>query len=236
MPHAIRSAAPLILLGALLVSCSKDSDNPSGNNPPPVNYAVSTTAVGPTTLGTEVTFTVTLSSTGFSGPVTLRVTGAPASWLVSIADSTWTLTANGSSATTVSLTIPTDGEPAENGDTLTVEATSSLGVRRAATVVTVANEYIAPIVSGAGSGAHWGALAGTTIHLHVGTTLTIRNNDTTLHNIHANGTIPGFPHQNTATTLAQGEVYSNVLTGTGTDAFYCHVHGPGTGSVTVIVP
>lgn len=235
MPPAIRSAVLSVLFGLLLASCGSDGDNSAGTAPPVVDLAVSADTAASATLGTQVSFQVRLTSAGFSGPVLLRVTGAPTSWLVSIADSTLTLTSNGSMSTTVTVTVPSNGEPAENGDTLTVEATSSLGTRRAATVVTVANEYIVPISAGADAGPHWGAHAGTIVRLNVGTTLIIRNDDTAGHNIHTNNTIPGFPHQNSAAVLAQGETYSNVLSGGGTDTFYCHTHGQGTGLVTVIV-
>lgn len=234
MPHPIRSVVPLLLLGAFLLSCSSDSPNPAGSTNPS-DYGVIAGAVGPTTLGTQVTFTITLTSAGFTGHVALQVLGAPTSWQVSITDSTRELSANGTATTTVTVTIPTNGAPAADGDTLTVEATSSLGTRRGITMVTVVNEYVVPIADGVGTGAHWGALAGTTVHLNTGTRLTIRNDDTSGHNIHTGGTIPGFPHQNTATLLATGEAYSNVLTGSGMDEFYCHTHGGGTGSVTVIV-
>jgi plastocyanin len=230
MTAAIRSIFPLVVLGTLLLSCSDDATSPAPD------YTVSAGATGPTTLGTQVTFTVTLASTGFAGPVALQVTGAPPSWVVSIGDSTQDLSANGTATTTVTVAIPTNGAPAVAGDTLKVEATSTLGTRTAISVVTVANEYVVPIVDGAGTGAHWGALAGTIVQLNVGTRLTIRNDDAAGHNIHTGGTIPGFPHQDTGTELSRGETYSNVLSGSGTDSFYCHTHGSITGSITIVVP
>lgn len=187
-----------------------------------------------TTLGTAVTFTVNLASTNFAGPVALSVLGAPATWQVAITPSaTVTLANGGTGSATVTVTIPTNGEAMSAGRILTVHASATPGDQDVSPVVTVANEYIIPIAAGTGIGAHWGALAGTTINLTSGVILTFRNDDSIGHRIHGSGSIPGLPHQ--AATMGPGGTYSDTL-GVGLDSdVYCHDHGTGTGVLTINV-
>lgn len=231
-PRARPSTLALALTASLALGCGS-----GGGTGPAPDFSVSVGAAPATTLGTQVKFAVTLTSTGYGGVVTLAASGAPASWTVAFSSNPVALTADGSASDTVIVTIPTDGAPAPSGQALTVHATAGSLGHTASTPVTVANEYVVPIADGTGSGAHWGALDGTTIHLNAGTTLTIRNDDATAHRVHTDGTIPGFPHQ--AADMGTGGAYSVVVqsggSGPSSDTFYCHDHGTGTGQVHVIV-
>jgi len=223
---------PMLAVGSLLVAACGSSDSGGGNTGPTPDFTVAAGTAAATTLGTQTTFTVDLHSSGYAGPVTLAVTGAPATWTVAIAASPVTLAANGNASATVTVTVPSNGAAAPSGQTLTVHATAGSVAHTSGTRVTVANEFIVPIASGTGTGAHWGTLAGTTVYLNAGTTLTIRNDDSSVHQVHANNTITGFPHQ--AGDMTTGGAYSNVLA-SGSDTFYCHDHGQGAGTVKIIV-
>jgi len=230
-PVRLRRSAFLLLCLAL-TGCGSD-DKPVAPGPPSYSMSVAPPSAV-TTLGTAVMFTAYLASTNFAGPVTLSVVGAPASWQVAISPSaTVTLSNGGTGSATVTITIPSNGEARPAGQTVTIHATASPGDKDVAPAVTVANEYIIPIANGTGIGAHWGALAGTTINLASGVILTFRNDDSIGHRIHATGTIPGLAHQ--SVTMGPGGVYSDTL-GVGVDSdVYCHDHGTGTGLLTINV-
>src|ERR1041384_437847 len=89
---------------------SKDS-----TGTPSPDYSVTADTAAPTTLGTSVTIHVHLTSSGASGPVTLSVTGAPASWTVTPPGAPVNLTANGSANANVQVTVPTTGAAAAGG-------------------------------------------------------------------------------------------------------------------------
>lgn len=223
----------IVVSGWILSACG--SGNSTGANP---DFRVSADTAAGTTLGTAVTVHVHLTSTGLAGVVSLSVTGAPGTWTVTPPSNPVNLTANGQTIADVVVTIPSNGDAAPSGRTLTIEATVASHSDTAQTVVTVANQFIAPIAVGANSaGGHWGALAGTTIHLNTGTLLTFRNDDTTSHLIHAGTSLPGLQHQNTSGPgIAPGGTYDQTLTGTGTDLVYCHLHATPADNIRITVP
>jgi len=198
----------------------------SGTDATP-DFSVTTDPVPATTLGTQETVHVHLASTGLAGGATVTVTGAPANWTVTPPGAPVNLTANGQALADVIVAIPSNGDAAPSGDTLAIAATIGANEHVAKAVVTVANEFVAPIQLGAIGGAHWGSISGDTIHLSVGTLVTFRNNDTTLHVIHAGGSI-GIAHQNVSGGTLPGGVYQQTISTFGSDKIWCHVHASDT--------
>ncbi|KAB2904392.1 MAG: hypothetical protein F9K40_06965 [Kofleriaceae bacterium] len=181
-----------------------------------------------TALGTEVTYTVAVDATDFSGPVQLAAAGLPESWNVTITPATVDVIDGATVTATVTIVIPPNGEAAEAGLALAIDATAAPGAESAEAMITVANAYTFPIASGTGTGAHWGAMAGGLLRLREGTRLEILNSDSIGHRIHAGGGV--FDHQ--GATMAPGASYT-VTVAAGSDTFYCHDHGQGTGEVNI---
>lgn len=206
--------------------------------PPPIDAPIAryTVAVSPpaaaTILGTETTFTVTLGSDHYDGPVALAVTGAPTSWTVTVTPASVTLTDGGTATAQVKVAIPPNGDAAPAGQTLTIGATAAPGPQSTTAALTVAKEYAVTIGAGTGTGTHFGALNGGLVRVKTGTVLHIRNADTTAHRIHSGGGIGGFPHQ--PNNMGNGEEY-RVTVQDGSDVFYCHVHERGAGDVNLVV-
>lgn len=242
-----RTAAALLWLVpiAVLAACDVGSalPGPGGDDDddPGADAAVSvdaapvpayTVALDPPTatteLGTEVTYIVTVGATDFSGPVTLAATGLPASWTVTFTPATIDAVDGGTAASEMKIVIPPNGDAVATGQTLTVETTAAPGAHTATASLTVANAYTFAISTGTGIGAHFGAMSGGLLRLRAGSTLKILNSDGTGHRIHAGGGV--FPHQDNV--MAQGESYT-VIVADGSDTFYCHTHGQGTGEVNV---
>jgi len=223
------------LLSSLVIAlaCTTTSGCGSeGSSGPGGDFALISSSANPTTLGTETTFVISMRASNFSGPVTLSTTGLPASWTVTFSPSaTLHPDANGDASAIMTVAIPADGEPAPAGQTVRIRGAASVQGSDAVTGLVVRNEYIVPITAGTGNTEHWGALANTTLHLNVGTTLIIRNDDVTSHRVHTEDAIPGFPHQ--VGDMTQDLSYSAVL-GAGTDDFSCHDH-PDEGSVHLVV-
>jgi hypothetical protein len=233
---------PLVCV-LLLAACDVGSQvsGPGGDDDPGVDAAVSidaapipgySIAVDPptasTALGTEVTYVVTVQASAFSGPVTLAASGAPDSWTVTFTPPTVTAVDGGTVASEMKIVIPPNGDPAAAGQTLTVDASGAPGPRTATATLTVANEYTFAINPGTGEGIHWGPMNGGLLRLRAGSTLHITNSDTIGHRIHAGGGV--FPHQDN--TMGPGESYTVQILD-GSDTFYCHDHGQGTGEVNV---
>jgi len=218
------------ILALAIAACGGDS---TGSNP---SFTVTADTAAPTTLGTSVTVHVLLTSTGgMTGPVTLAVVGAPASWGLTVPTGL-TLTANGQIPAVVDFQIPSNGDAAASGQLVKIAATSGSTTDTARTVVTVADEFVVPIKLGANSsGGHWGTLQNTTTHLRLGTTLSFRNDDSTGHIVHANAHIPGIAHGNTGAPTAPGTKFSQVVAGMGNDVIYCHSH-TGVDSLMFAVP
>jgi hypothetical protein len=181
-----------------------------------------------TTLGTEVTYTVAVDATDFSGPVALTAAGAPANWNVTITPSTVNVVDGSTVTAMVRVVIPPNGDAAAAGQALAINATATPGAQSTSMQITVANEYDFPIAAGTGTGAHWGSMSGGLMRLRAGTTLKIQNNDTIGHRVHSGGGV--FPHQDT--TMGPGASYT-VVVQEGSDTFYCHDHGQGTGEVNI---
>lgn len=181
-----------------------------------------------TALGTEVSYTVAVDATDFSGPVDLVAAGAPASWNVTITPAQVNVLDGSTVTATVRIVIPPNGEAATTGRALAINATAAPGAQSASAMLTVANEYTFPIAAGTGTGAHWGSMSGGLLRVREGTTLRILNSDTTGHRIHAGGGV--FDHQ--GATMAPGAAYT-VTVAAGSDTFYCHDHGQGMGEVNI---
>jgi plastocyanin len=228
--HRGARACIALLFTAAVTSCGGDSSSPDPD------FTISVGAVPSTTLGMQVALVVTLTSTGFGGPVTLSVSGVPASWSVDIAGgNTANVISNLTTTKTVTLTIPSNAAPAPTGQQITVQAVGASGTHSASRSVTVANEFIVVMPNGTGGGVHWGAVVGTTVQLKVGTAFRFRNDDVTVHQIHFDGDIPGFVHQPDPGS-SQGQSYVVTSTGAGTeDDVHCHIHGTGVGTFTVVV-
>lgn len=182
-----------------------------------------------TTLGTVTSYSLTLTSDNFEGPVTLAVTGLPASWTAELSPTMVVLGVDSDTAiVALTITVPSNGDPATDA-VIGVDAQAAPGLRQASSLMTVANEYIHAIPAGSGTGQH--QFPGR-IDLKLGASLRVLNSDTTLHRIHSNGG-PGFPHQEGS--MGQGEAYVVTPEDVGDYTFYCHDHGEGTGVTNLVV-
>jgi len=181
-----------------------------------------------TTLGTVVSYSVTLTSTNFEGPVTLVATGLPATWTATFEPPTVDLDLDGSAIVALSISVPTNGDPATDA-AIGIDAQGAPGLRQASSLMTVSNEYVLAIPDGSGGGPHQFPAR---IDLKLGASLRILNSDTTLHRIHSNGG-DGFPHQEGS--MGQGESYPVTPGDVGGYTFYCHEHGEGTGVTNLVV-
>lgn len=200
--------------------------------PPTPTFAVTVDPpTATTTLGTETTFTVTLTSSHFAGAVDLAATGAASGWTVVLDTPSVTLTDGGTATATARVRVASNGAAAPTGAALSFAATSPVHSATGAASLTVTNDFNVDIGAVAG-GQHFGALRGTTVRLKAGTRLHIRNDDTIAHRIHSGGGVGGFDHQ--ATNMNGGGSY-DVTPTDGADSFYCHVHGEGTGSVNLVI-
>jgi len=208
-----------ITLAVLVAACSTGSSTaPTGD------FTLATSAPAAATLGTTDSFQVTLHSTGgYAGQVLLTFpAGVPSDWIVDLSQNPVTLTAGGTASSTVRLTIPTNGTPAPAGDTVTVHASGVNASHSTTVAVTVANELVVPIVLGADSARYFGAFTTGTVHVNVGTTISVLNNDTASHIAHYNLTSLGLAHQNVGGGSTQGQKYSQVVTATGSDVLSSH--------------
>ena len=230
----IRPFLPTVLLSLVatsLVACGSDS---GGADETP-DFTISADTAASTTLGTSTDIHLKLRSTGFAGPVTLAVQGLPDSWSASIPASPVDLAAGDSATVTATITIPSNGAAAAGGQALSIQATAGDLAHSAGTQLTVQNEYVVHLLLGGASGAHWAAAAHGQ-HLNVGTTLTVKNDDTTSHIIHSNITALGFPHQETGGVgIIPGGTFSAELTSVGSGTIACHTHSH-TDTLGVSVP
>ncbi|HTI03923.1 MAG TPA: hypothetical protein VL549_01290 [Gemmatimonadales bacterium] len=213
--------AAMAVLAWRASACSSDSGGPAPD------FTVSVDTPTATTLGTQVVLHVHLTSiAGDTGIVTFNVTGAPSSWTVAPPVSPVTLTANGQATGNVTIDIPTNGDPAAAGQSVTVEAILGTLHHSAASRVTVANEFVIPLLRGAtAGGSHWPFANGTTLHLNNGTLVTFQNGDTLAHIIHSNGGI-GIAHQSTGGVgTPPGGTYGQTASGgPGSTRITCHSH------------
>lgn len=195
------------------------------------SVAVEPTSGSATTLGTQISFAVTVSANQFSGAVSLSATGALTGWDVTFSPSTVSV-ADGAPATAVmTISIPSNGEAAPFGAMLTVKGDASIGQMSASTTLTVANEFLIPIADGTGNGAHFGALAGTTVHIKPGIKLRFMNFDTvSYHQIHASSSL--IPHQSMG--MSAGMEYSVTVNNVGGEQVYCHAHGSTLGAINFL--
>ncbi len=235
-------AAVLVGLGFGLAACDVGEVAPGGDPGTAPDAGVDAAAadfgltVSPgagTSLGTTVELTVDLTSRHFAGPVALTASGAPASWTVAILPPTVTLDDGGTASATVRITIPTNGDGAPAGLPVTILGQGAPGARAATAMVTVANVYTLAIGTPGASGQHFGMMAGGQLRMRRGARLRIPNTDSIAHRIHSDAGVDGFPHQ--AASMAAGAAYEVTLGATGSDLFYCHDHGQGTGAVRLTV-
>jgi hypothetical protein len=62
------------------------------------------------------------------------------------------------------------------------------------------------------------------VHLNIGTTVSVLNQDTIVHLVHYNGTTLGLAHENVSIGISQGQKYSQVVAAAGSDSLTCHYH------------
>jgi plastocyanin len=186
-----------------------------------------TPAARSTTLGTETVFHLALRSCGYSGTVSVALTGVPASWNAAVDPAAFVIAAGESRTLPLRVTVPGTGSagPAVIG----VEVSTNAGIDVVlAAELDVVDEYIVRIALGAGSAAHGFPAS---IQLRAGATLRVFNADTTPHRMHFDGSLP---HQ--AVDMGFGDSYSVTPMEPGSQhVFYCHSHGTGTGQTTVNV-
>ncbi|HVV85716.1 MAG TPA: hypothetical protein VHE35_21805 [Kofleriaceae bacterium] len=210
-----------------------DSSNVPSVDAAPPDYTVAVTPAASTTLGTSVDLMIDVEGSHWSGPVALAADGAPASWTVAIDPPTVDAADGVPVHATVHVTIPTNGDGAPSGQALTIHASGDPGVRAASSTVTVDNVYILAIGTPGASGQHFGALAGGQLRMKRGARLRITNTDAIPHRIHSDAGVDGFAHQDSS--MPSGQAYEVTLQSTGSDLFYCHDHGQGTGEVRLTV-
>ena len=221
-------------LGLLLAACEVGAVGPyAGLDAAPADYALQVTPTGSGGLGTVIELTVDLTSSHFSGPVTVAATGAPANWTVAITPASVDLTDGGTGRATIKLTVPPNGDGAPGGQAINVVGTAAPGQRTATSTVTVENVYTLAIGTPGAQGQHFGTMAGGQLRMKRGAKLRIPNTDAIAHRIHSDAGVSGFPHQ--AASMAAGAAYEVTLSSTGSDLFYCHDHGQGTGQVRLTV-
>jgi plastocyanin len=195
---------------------------------PPPDFAVTLAPARlETTLATESTFTLTLTSERFTGPVSLAATGVPEGYTARFAPTAVTLPVDGVATVELIVAVPAGASGA--AATIGVEATAAPGLRQASAELEVAPVFVLDLPTGTGTGAHPFA---PTLELKLGTTLRIRNLDATGHRIHSDGG-PGFPHQ--PATMVQGQEYVVTPGDVGNYRYYCHDHGEGRGVTRLTV-
>jgi plastocyanin len=169
-------------------------------------------------------FAITIASEGFTGPVTLSLEGAPATWSASFSPSeTIDLSAGDEVTATLRVDVPDAGEAITAA--LSIGAVGALGSVEATATLAVASEILVPIAAGTGGGSHGFG----TLTVRSGTTVRFLNQDGQAHQMHTDGVLPHQP-----TEMGTGESYA-VAVETGFASFYCHIHGDGTsiGRLTV---
>lgn len=185
------------------------------------SFAVAVTSpTTATTLGTEVHYTVTVSSTNFAGLVALNPTGAPATWTVTVSPAQLTVPLDGSITADVKVVIPSD-TPDLTG-TVGISAFGTPGTQVATgPALTVANEYLVTVGANIGNGDH---KLPPRVELRLGAKLRIMDLDASAqHQIHSDSGASGFPHQ--PNPMQMGQEYDVTPTETGSFSWYCHIHG-----------
>jgi plastocyanin len=219
--------AAIAVLGWRASACGSDS----GGGPAP-DFTVVVDTPAATTLGTQVLVHVHLTSIGDSGTVALTVTGADTTWTVTPPVGPVTLSLNGQTTANVTIAIPTNGGPAPTGRAISIGATIGSHQHGAATAITVANEFVIPIVRG--SAAHWPYPNRDSLFVNAGTVVTFRNDDTLSHIIHSNGGV-GIAHQSIGVGTIPGGTYSQTAAGpSGSTLITCHSHPADT--LRIVVP
>ena len=226
MQFMSRRVLPILAVLAL-AACS---ESPTESDP---GFTASISPANPTTtLGTTTTYTMTIASQDYTGPVNVNVSGHPPSWVVqATTPATVNVTPGASATVTVTVTIPSNADAAPTGRILTFRAGGNGAILSGTSKLTVLKEFILASPAGTGAaGAHW--TVASPLLLKSGTVLRIRNDDATPHRIHTNGTIPGLTPQ--AASMTQGQSYTATV-GVGTDVIYCADHGTATGQLTITV-
>lgn len=192
--------------------------------PEPEDYAlVVSPALGEIDLGDQMSFTATVSSDNYAGPVTLELSGALPSWEITYSPSqTLSLLEDQSTQVVITITVPTNGDAGSG--TLAFALDGELGTRASSAALNVANRVTVGIAAGAGEGGHG---LGGAIAIKPGTDLVIVNNDTINHRIHAE------PHQEGS--MGTGESYTLNYDNGGNEVAYCHIHGENTGVLQISV-
>nr|MBP6837364.1 hypothetical protein [Kofleriaceae bacterium]MBP9208086.1 hypothetical protein [Kofleriaceae bacterium] len=176
----------------------------------------------------ELAFTVSLTSVnGFTGDVALTATGVPTSWATAFDPApSITVPAGGTATATLRLTIPSDGQAGPSTVAVAYSATSQSGQAGSA-AVTVANVFTDTVTVTGGLCTYPRDAAGQPIRVNnprrirAGTTYRIKNGSTQDVQIHANGGIAGFPHQDNP--MGPGQTYDIVPSSAGDmDDWYCH--------------
>ena len=244
VPSTVRVLRACVLGLALLAGgCDVGVIGPASDDTPEVpvdaapdaapDYSLRATPTARGALGTTLSFTVDASASAFTGRVTLAASGAPASWAVTITPPALELVDGGDASATVELRVPTNGDGAPAGQVITITGSAAPGTRTATSTVTVEDVYTLAIGTPGAQGQHFGALAGGQLRMKRGARLAIMNSDSVPHRIHSDGAVQGFRHQNAS--MAAGATYEVTLGSTGSDVFYCHDHGQGTGEVRLTV-
>lgn len=197
----------------------------------PADFQVTTGGPATTELGSRVTQTIDVTGSGFDGTVALEVTGVPAGWMAVVEPATVELGETGPGRATLRVDVPTNA--VAGPVTLTVIGTGGPGARDAATLITVDNTLTLAIGTPGAQGQHFPRFANGQLRMKRGATLRILNTDAVAHRIHSGADVDGFPHQQAS--MSSGADYRVTLGSTGSEPFYCHDHGQGTGEVRLTV-
>jgi hypothetical protein len=176
-------------------------------------------------LDTSFTFTVAATASGgFSGPVTVAVSGAPASWTTEIVPAQIDLPVDGAGSATVTVTVPSYGDAGQIA--LAITATSSVRAATYDVATSILNEYTARVTGtcdlpGDGPRQDEPGAVNNPLRLKLGATFKIQNGTNQTIRIHSDGGGAGFPHQPDG--MPPGEVYTVTPDDiTAVYEWYCH--------------
>ena len=236
----LRALPPVLLLALSTAACTvgdltpidDDGDGSGGgggdDTPDPTVSLQVAPGLADTRLDTTTQFTVTVNATDYAGDVALVLENAPPSWETSFSPDVLTFAGDGQLTSTLTVTIP------PNGDTGTIATqvvgSATMGEQVGALSFSVDNVYEVPIANNTGAG---GAHEWPDVTINAGTTVRFVNYDTQVaHTIHADGVIAHEDDQMAKAPAAgqAGGSYEYTVTQTGDSVFYCHDHGANTGT------
>jgi plastocyanin len=186
--------------------------------------------VAHTPLGTQVQYTVTVTSSNLVGTVNLVPENVPASWNASVAPASVTLASGDVKTATLTVTVPTQTTEL-SAPTLGVAGAGG-GKNHDAQSALAIDNFVVILFTADGVGGNFHNLP-PTMDIALGASVHFVNQDgSSQHEVHANGT-GGFMHQSGG--MSAGQEYDVTPNAAGTYPYYCHIHGTATGQANLVV-